>query len=123
MRSNRVYTFQYNAGSGSYRLAPEDSASGQQQADAPKGGGEQGRSAEDDIRPEEGVLADGVCFQPDNSPDPDIVEAARRITGRRPRRKTPAATMAGPTPYTFIRTEQLPTPDLSWLATRDLSSQ
>ncbi len=75
MRSNRVYTFQYNAGSGSYRLAPEDSASGQQQADAPKGGGEQGRSAEDDIRPEEGVLADGVCFQPDNSPDPDIVEA------------------------------------------------
>ncbi len=76
MRSNRIFTFQYMSDSGSYRLAPDDNSSGQQ-ADTANAAGEQpSAGGYDVVRPEEGKLPEGICFLPDNTPDPDASETA-----------------------------------------------
>lgn len=83
MASDHAYAFQYNCGNGQYRLAPEDDASASPGETASQSG-DQGKTADpsDAPRPESGSLPDGICFQPDNTPDPDSSDPAAQGTAQ-----------------------------------------
>jgi hypothetical protein len=78
MGSSHVYTFQYQPGSGSYRLSPQDNAAAApaQGDESAKSNGDQGHSADDEEGPraEEGALPDGIHFMADDAPDPDAAD-------------------------------------------------
>jgi prepilin-type N-terminal cleavage/methylation domain-containing protein len=76
MRSRHVYTFQYQPGSGSYRVSPQDQPSAAQPTDdATNTGQEDPVTADGEHQPsEDGSLPDGIHFLADDSPDPDAGE-------------------------------------------------
>jgi prepilin-type N-terminal cleavage/methylation domain-containing protein len=76
MRSRHVYTFQYQPGSGSYRVSPEDHASTAQPTNDPSTSTQQDpETADGDHQPsEDGSLPDGMRFLADDTPDPDAGE-------------------------------------------------
>ena len=73
MRSSHVYTFQYQTGSGSFRLAPGDQPSTSSQSDTEANCGQYdgGDGDPDSLSPEDGTLPDGIRFLADETPDPD----------------------------------------------------
>jgi prepilin-type N-terminal cleavage/methylation domain-containing protein len=76
MRSSHVYTFQYQPGSGSYRVSPQDQPSSQS-GDASQNSAQDPVSADGEHQPsEDGSLPDGIHFMADDSPDPDAPDAA-----------------------------------------------
>ena len=71
MRSSHVYTFQYQPGSGSYRVSPQDQPS-VQSGDDSQTTGQDSALADGEHQPsEDGSLPDGIHFMADDSPDPD----------------------------------------------------
>ncbi len=75
MRSNHVYTFQYQPGSSSYRVSPQQQPTSQTD-DASQAVAEDPVLADGDHQPsEDGSLPDGICFMADDSPDPDAPDA------------------------------------------------
>ncbi len=76
MRSSHVYTFQYQPGSGTYRVSPQELASAQT-ADGSQGATEDPVLADGEHQPsEDGSLPDGMRLIADDSPDPDASDAA-----------------------------------------------
>ena len=76
MRSSHVYSFQYQPGSGSYRVSPQDQASTGQQAGDDSNASADPLSADGEHQPSEDYnLPDGVRFMADDSPDPDVAES------------------------------------------------
>jgi prepilin-type N-terminal cleavage/methylation domain-containing protein len=79
MKSSHVYTFQYQPGSGSYRVSPQDNQSSPAaQTDAASSStGQDAAMADGDHQPcEDGSLPEGLHFLADDSPDPDSPDTA-----------------------------------------------
>ena len=75
MRSSHVYTFQYQPGSGTYRVSPQDQPSSQTD-DASQPAAQDPALADGEHQPsEDGSLPDGIRFMADDSPDPDAADA------------------------------------------------
>jgi len=70
MRSGHTYAYQYQTGSGSYRLAQEDKLESQSGGSV-KSSGDQESSADDGPPPQEGVLPNGMHFMADNAANAD----------------------------------------------------
>jgi prepilin-type N-terminal cleavage/methylation domain-containing protein len=77
MQSRHVYTFQYQPGSGTYRVSPDGQpSSGQPTEDAANSAQQDAGSADGEHQPsEDGSLPDGMHFLADDSPDPDAPDA------------------------------------------------
>ena len=77
MKSSHVYTFQYQPGSGTYRVSPQQQSSPAGQTDgAGTSAGQDPMMADGQHLPcEDGSLPEGLHFLADDSPDPDAPDA------------------------------------------------
>jgi prepilin-type N-terminal cleavage/methylation domain-containing protein len=73
MKSSHVYTFQYQPGSGTYRVSPRDQSSPAGQTDENTSSVQQDPAMADEqhLPSEDGTLPEGLHFLADDSPDPD----------------------------------------------------